>query len=92
MARKALEMVETVADVFLPRLLAGKYPAVFRSPRVALQLYRQQMGDPIPQNMEVNGCQFLLPSDLELEGFTEYLDRQVSQGDIYLAYLPLSAI
>lgn len=87
MARKALEMTETVANVFFKRLLPGENPAVFKSPHLTLQLYRQQMGDPIPQDMEVNGCQFLLPSDLELKGSSEYLDRNVSQSDIYLAYL-----
>ena len=87
MARKALEMTETLANVFFERLLPGENPAVFRSPHLTLQLYRQQMGDRIPQDLEVNGCQFLLPSDLELQGSTEYLDRNVSQGDIYLAYL-----
>jgi len=85
MARKALEMTETLANVFFKRLLPGEKPAVFNSPHLTLQLFRQQMGDPIPQNLEVNGCQFVLPSDLELQGFSEYLDRNVSQGDIYLA-------
>ena len=87
MARKVLEMTETLANVFFERLLPGENPAVFSSPHLTLQLYRQQMGDLIPQDLEVNGCQFLLPSDLKLQGSTEYLDRNVSQGDIYLVYL-----
>lgn len=87
MARKALETTENLAKVFFERLLPGENPAVFRSPHLTLQLYRQQKGDTIPRDLEVNGCQFLLPSDLKLEGSSEYLDRNVSQGDIYLAYL-----
>jgi len=78
MARKALEMTETLANVFLERLLPGENPAVFHSTHLTMQLYRQQMGDPIPQDMEVNGCSFWLPSDLELGGSSEYLDRNVS--------------
>ena len=87
MARKALETTESLANVFFERLLPGENPAVFQSPHLTLQLYRQKMGDTVPQNMEVNGGKFLLPSDLELKGSSEYLDRNVSQGDIYLAYL-----
>jgi len=86
MARKALETAETLAKVFFDRLLPGENPAVFQSSHLALQLYRQQMGDPIPQDMEINGCQFLLPSDLKLDGSSEILDRNVGQINIYLVY------
>ena len=48
------------------------------------------MGDPIPLDMEVNGCQFLLPSDLKLDGSSELLDRNVGQIDIYLVYKAFS--
>lgn len=87
MARKALEMADIVASVFFERLLPGANPAVLPSPHVTLQLYRQQMGDPIPQDLEIKGCRILLPSDLKLQGSSQYLDRNVSKGDIYLAYL-----
>ena len=87
MARKALEATENLANAFSKRQIERENPAVFRSRRLTLQLYRQKMGDPIPQDLEVNGCQFVLPSDLELKGSSEYLDRNVSHGDISLAHL-----
>lgn len=86
MARKALEMAKTLSNVFFNRLLPGENPVVFQSSHLTLQLYRQQMGDPIPLDMEVNGCQFLLPSDLKLDGSSELLDRNVGQIAIHLVY------
>ena len=81
MAKKALNLTDTLARVFLARLLPGENPALFQSPHLTMELYRQQASDALPHGVEISGGSFSLPSDLSLSstsGFT-YLDRNVSQ-------------
>ncbi|XP_078384727.1 sperm receptor for egg jelly-like [Oculina patagonica] len=82
LAKQALKMADNLAKLFLERLLPGEKPAVFHSSHLSMQLFRQQAGDPLPQDMEVSGGSFLLPSDLALANTSGFLDRNVQFSDL----------
>ena len=81
MAKKALNMSETLARIFLARLLPGETPTVFKGSHLTMQLARQRIGvkDNNTKNMEVDGGSFVLP-DLPFmndQAFS-FIDRSVS--------------
>lgn len=80
MAKKAWNLTDTLAKVFLDRLLPGETPALFDSPRVSMQLYRQGASEALPRSLEVRGGSFSLPSNLSLGNGSKskIIDRNVS--------------
>ena len=81
MAKKAWSLTDTLAKVFLDRLLPGETPTFFQSPRVTMQLYRQHADEALPQSLEVGGGSFSLPSNLSLGNgsHSKIIDRNVSK-------------
>lgn len=75
-------MSESLAKIFLARLLPGERPATFESAHLTMQLARQQVGVNVnnTQTMEVNGGSFVLP-DLPFMSNSNlpFIDRSVSQ-------------
>ena len=74
-------MSETLARIFLARLLPGETPTLFKGSHLTMQLARQRVGvnDKNTRDMEVNGGSFILP-DLPFmnnDAFS-FIDRSVS--------------
>ena len=71
-------MSETLASIFLARLLPGETPALFESTHLTMQLARQTVGGNYSK-MEVSGGSFSLP-DLPFmtDSSLSYIDRSVS--------------
>ncbi|XP_022784277.1 uncharacterized protein LOC111324875 [Stylophora pistillata] len=83
-AKKAWSLTDTLAKVFLDRLLPGETPTFFQSPRVTMQLYRQHADEALPQSLEVGGGSFSLPSNLSLGNgsHSKIIDRNVQFSDL----------
>ena len=82
LAKKALNLSETIGRYFLRRLLPGRKPMEFRSKHLSMQLAKLLVGgeDNKTRDMSINGGSFQLPDLPFLSDSTHtYLDRSVSK-------------